>query len=302
MGTTRELASLFRAIANRDWQAAVAEAEQLATAEERTGHHQAAARLRGALRPNGRATHEAAGSPAPQQLAGPITDALTLVSTPVRLDDVRLRPRQRRQLANVVLEWTHRARLEGAGLRRTSKLLLHGPPGCGKSLSARALAAEIGLPAYVVRFDAIVGAYLGQTALRIRELFRFAEAIPSVLVLDEVDALGRARGNPQDVAELDRVVVSLMQQLELVEPRGLVVAASNLPRTLDPALLRRFDLVVDYPSPSARDLASFARTIAEGRGLRRDAVPAATLRAARSYADVTRAVDDAARSALLREA
>jgi SpoVK/Ycf46/Vps4 family AAA+-type ATPase len=73
----------------------------------------------------------------------------------------------------------------------------------------------------VVRFDGVVGSYLGQTAARLRELFRYAEAVPSVLVLDEIDALAQRRGNPRDVGELDRVVVSLLQELEHSMPQGI---------------------------------------------------------------------------------
>jgi len=80
------------------------------------------------------------------------------------------------------------------------------------------------------------GAYLGQTAIHLRELFRFASNNPSVLLFDEIDALGKQRGNPLDVGELDRIVIALMQELEFSETQGIVIATSNLPENLDRAL------------------------------------------------------------------
>jgi hypothetical protein len=228
-----ELSKLFHAISAHDWRVAQELALEVAESEAARGNHAAATRLRGALRPN-RPRNEAPSS-------GPIVDPANavglLTELPPRpgLDSVSLRPRQRTELDALLKEWRLRDKLQHHGVRRRSKILFYGPPGCGKSMAARALAHEAALPAYVVQLDAVMGALLGQTALRIRELFRFAEAARSVLLLDEVDALGRERGNAMDVGELDRVVISVMQQLEHTEPAGFLIATSNLPNHLDPA-------------------------------------------------------------------
>lgn len=139
---------------------------------------------------------------------------------------------------------------------------------------------------HVIRFDAIIGAYLGQTATNLRQLFRFAERSPSILLFDEIDALGKQRGNPSDVGELDRIVIALMQELELTQPKGLIIATSNLPEHLDRALWRRFDLQVRYPAPKKADLKAFATSIVTtvGGKLPRSVVTMAET--AKSYADV----------------
>jgi SpoVK/Ycf46/Vps4 family AAA+-type ATPase len=155
------------------------------------------------------------------------------------------------------------------------------------------------LPVFVVRFDAVVGSYLGQTAARLRQLFRYAETIPSVLVVDEIDALAARRGNLRDVGEVDRVVISLLQELEHSTPRGIVVASSNLPRVLDDAIWRRFDLVLDFPRPTQRQLLSFARKRLSSLGAGTGARLNSTLRRARSYADVERIVTDMHRRQIL---
>jgi SpoVK/Ycf46/Vps4 family AAA+-type ATPase len=289
------LSNLLQALSQRRWDDAVHLGEEIADREARKGHARVARRLRGALTSG----DGAAPFDAPTPIGAPLAGALLTVEPVDGLDEVVLPPAIRAKLGEVLQEWRLRTRLDAAGVSRRTKLLLHGPPGCGKTLTARALGGEMGLPVMVVRFDGVVGSYLGQTAARLRELFRYAEAVPSVLVLDEIDALAQRRGNPRDVGELDRVVISLLQELEHSTPRGLIVASSNLPRALDDALWRRFDLVLDLPVPTRSQIKSFAqkRTVAFGDRPGRDLV--AALRGVRSYADAERVVLDAYRRRIL---
>ena len=129
-------------------------------------------------------------------------------------------------------------------------------------MTGRALAQELGIPIYLVRFDAVIGAYLGQTAIHLRQLFHFAETTPCVLLLDELAALGKQRGNPLDVGELDRIVIALMQELEHSRPQGLIIGTSNLPKHLDDALWRRFDLALAFKAPTRTALVAFAKHLA----------------------------------------
>jgi SpoVK/Ycf46/Vps4 family AAA+-type ATPase len=201
----------------------------------------------------------------------------------------------------VVKEWQHRARLLERGILRRSKLLFYGPPGCGKSLTARALGTELALPTYVVRFDAIIGAYLGQTAIHLRELFRFAEGTPCIILLDEVDALGKRRGNPLDVGELDRIVISMMQELEHCNVQGLVIATSNLPAHLDQALWRRFDLLVEFPKPTQRELGPYSAKLAAASHTRLSPALKSKIAVAKSYAEAEQLVVDEARRVALED-
>ena len=178
------------------------------------------------------------------------------------LTNVVLAPSAREQLEEVVTEWQRRDELLIRGIPPRTRLLFHGPPGCGKSLTARALGFELELPVYFVRFDAVIGAFLGQTAINLRHLFRFSESTPCVLLLDELDALGKRRGDAMDVGELDRIVIALMQELEHSHPRGLIVGTSNMPHHLDDALWRRFDLALAFDAPKPASLVSFAKGVA----------------------------------------
>ena len=185
------------------------------------------------------------------------------------------------------------------GLPRRWRLLFHGPSGCGKSAAAAALAAETKLPGFLVRFDSLIGAYLGQTALRLRELFSFAEQTPCVLLFDEVDALAKRRGSPMEVGELDRIVISFMQELEHARGEGFVIATSNLPKALDDALWRRFDLRIAFPKPKGSDLARFAERRSREFGFRDPAATVSRCRKTTSYAEAEQMVIAEARRRVL---
>lgn len=300
MARISKLANLFHAVSARDWPKARLLAEEMVAAEEKAGHHGAAAKLRGALVQTGpRADEMEGGQPLPS-FAAVQPDLLTVLPSSGPLGDVTL-PKERRALLDEVLhEHRNKGRLLAHGLLPRSRLFFHGPPGCGKTLTARALGAELGLPVFIVRFDALVGSYLGQTSLRIREVFRFADVNPSVVLIDEIDAVGRRRGKTTDIGELDRVVISLMQQLDLARPAGLLIATSNIPDELDIALLRRFDLSMEIPAPSPAEVLAFARQQADKRGIpwingiRHD------LASAKTFADVEQILQGEQRRALLR--
>jgi SpoVK/Ycf46/Vps4 family AAA+-type ATPase len=295
------LAKLLEAVAVQNWRDATGVGAQIATEEDEKGHHSAAQRLRGALDPNGQRARPRTTPDAAVADPGFIASALTLLTGAPRFDEVELRPSLRERVSTIKTEWEHRDALLARHVSRRRRLLFHGPPGCGKSLTACALGAELTLPTYVIRLDAVVGAFLGQTALRIRELFRFAEQQTCVLLLDEIDALGRRRGASSDVGEIDRVVISLMQALEHAEPRGLLVATSNLPKHLDEALFRRFDDVLDFPRPNRVELARFAARRAERAALLSPSAAKRLANGAQSYAEAERRIAAAERSLVLRE-
>ncbi len=300
MARIRTLATLFQAVSAGDWPRARVLAEGMAEAEEKAGHHGAAARLRGALVETGpRRDDTGNGSPL-ASFAAIQPDLLAMLPASGPLADVTLPKETRALLDEVLREHRNKERLLAHGLRPRSRLFFHGPPGCGKTLTARALGTELGLPVFIVRFDALVGSYLGQTSLRIREVFRFAEATPSVVLIDEIDAVGRRRGKPTDVGELDRVVISLMQQLDLSHPAGLLVATSNIPDELDVALLRRFDLSVELPAPSAAKVLAFAKREASKRGIQLINGVRHELAAAKTFADAEQILQGEQRRALLK--
>lgn len=295
-----QLLGLFRSLGEGDLPSARRAADAILADEEKRGNHVAARRLKGALRKmSDHATHANGHRQIGTLLPPPALFEMPPLSG--GLSSVVLRRENRVELDDIVMEWRKRRVLESKSLTRRSRVIFHGPPGCGKSLSATALAAELGLPLYVVRFDALVGAYLGQTAVQLRQVFQFAEETPCVLLLDEIDALGKARGNPSDVGELDRIVISLMQELEHSHPSGLIVATSNLPGRLDRALWRRFDLAVVFPRPSKGQRLAYARDLAQRHGLRASPTTMSQVGRLQSFADVTQLIENAARKQALAD-
>ena len=138
--------------------------------------------------------------------------------------------------------------------------MLYGQPGCGKSLGAKRLAWNTGLPLLKVRFDALLSSYFGESAANLRAVFEAAKERPYVLLLDECDFIARSRGNSKDIGEASRIVNSLLQLMEEYDAPGLLVATTNVEESLDNALFRRFDDVFQVPPPGPEEIEKLLRT------------------------------------------
>jgi SpoVK/Ycf46/Vps4 family AAA+-type ATPase len=152
-------------------------------------------------------------------------------------------------------EYAARDRLAHYGYQYRQKILLYGPPGCGKTLGAERLAWNTGLPLLKVRFDALVSSFLGETASNLRSVFDAVAETPCLLFLDECDAIAKSRDDNQEVGEIKRVVNTFLQVLdEHQSSSGLIVAATNLTKSLDTAIWRRFDDLIEVPKPGEEEL------------------------------------------------
>jgi SpoVK/Ycf46/Vps4 family AAA+-type ATPase len=156
---------------------------------------------------------------------------------------------------SVEKEYAASKRLAKYGLVPKKKILLYGPPGCGKTLGAERLAHNTGLPLLKVRMDALVSSYLGESASNLRKVFELATAHPCVLLLDECDFIAKSRDKGNDVGEIPRIVNMLLILLDEFEAPGLLVATTNLETSLDSAIFRRFDDSIEVSLPSADDIA-----------------------------------------------
>lgn len=153
-------------------------------------------------------------------------------------------------LESLVDEFRQRSALIAHGVSPRLSLLFVGPPGNGKSASAEAMAAQLGLPIARVQLATIVSSYLGETARHLEQIFNFLDVGSWVLVFDEFDMLGRERSDRSDHAELRRVVAAMLQVVDEHRSNSLFVATSNHPSLLDSAVWRRFDEIVEFRSPS----------------------------------------------------
>ena len=157
-------------------------------------------------------------------------------------------------------EYAARDRLAHHGLQYRQKILLFGSPGCGKTMGAERLAWNTGLSLLKVRFDAMVSSYLGETASNLRLVFELAAKNPCLLFFDECDSIAKSREDSQEVGEIKRVVNTFLQILDEYESNsGLLVAATNLDSSLDTAIWRRFDDVIEVPRPGKKELELIVR-------------------------------------------
>lgn len=153
-------------------------------------------------------------------------------------------------IRQVIEEQERRELLRAHGLEPRHRMLLVGPPGNGKTSLAEALAYELTVPLFMVRYETIIGSYLGETSQRIRRVIDHARSNRCVLFFDEFDAIAKERGDTHETGEIKRVVSSLLMQIDELPSHVFVVTASNHPELLDRAVWRRFQLRLELPPPT----------------------------------------------------
>lgn len=187
-------------------------------------------------------------------------DSLATLIAPEKLEHHMVLPRETEErFARIEREFAARDRLGTFGLKPRKTVLLHGPPGCGKSLGANRIAWNVGLPLMKVRFDALISSYFGESAANLRSLFVAAKEKPCVLLLDECDFIARSRVTNNDIGEASRIVNTLLQLMEEYDAPGLLVATTNIEASLDSALFRRFDDVFTVPPPGPVEIEQLLR-------------------------------------------
>ena len=173
------------------------------------------------------------------------------------LDSLYLDPAVRNACHEAIEEQRRADVLRAHALEPRHRILLAGPPGNGKTSLAEALAYELALPLFTVRYEAVVTSYLGETAQRLRRLFDYVRTEPCVLFFDEFDAIGKERGDIHETGEIKRVVTTLLLQLDDLPSYCVLVGATNHPELLDRATWRRFELCLKLDAPSPKQMISY---------------------------------------------
>ena len=181
---------------------------------------------------------------------GLIDNLILEVSPQKQLDDLIL-PEEVNQICREVVQEHHRMDLlRSYSLEPRNRILLIGPPGNGKTSLAEAIAASLMVPFYIVRYEGVVGTYLGETAVRLRRLVDYACTRKCVLFFDEFETLGKERGDTHETGEIKRVVSSLLMQIDSLPTHVVVIGATNHPELLDRAAWRRFQIRMELPTPT----------------------------------------------------
>jgi SpoVK/Ycf46/Vps4 family AAA+-type ATPase len=266
MASSELIQELIRAHVDHNDQRFKTVALQLAAREARAGHRLVAGRIRDLLEEAGVAEHAPQPSPTPITRTSDDLRSVLAVSYPrEKLADIVLEGDLVEVLPRLLDEHRSRDALEKFGLQPRRRLLLHGPPGCGKTLTASVLAGELGLPLLRVRIETLFSRFLGQTAQMLTSIFDEMQRVRGVFLFDEFDALGRARFSTSDVGEASRVVSTFLQLVDADESGSLIVAATNGVGEVDSATFRRFDDVVGVPLPSHDSLVRLLRLRTTGQ-------------------------------------
>ena len=292
---------LLKSHVRRDDQEFLSIAMEMAAHEARLGHGQVAETLKNLIDEAKRRPASAAGKPVLVVPNKTELNGLLFIADPgTRLSDMVLPEKLASRLERVLLEYRQQTRLRENGLRPRRKILLVGPPGSGKTMTAAALAGELHLPLSTVLLEGVITKFMGETASKLRLIFDAIASTESVYFFDEFDALGTKRNQPNDVGEVRRILNTFLQLLEKDDSRGLIIAATNHPELLDRALFRRFDDVLEYETPEDGVLRGILRSRLAGAAAA-DLDWSAVLDKSRglSQADVSRAAIDALKDALL---
>lgn len=244
MATAEQIKSLIRSHFSDDMERFYTMALQVASYEARQGHVALAQDIRNIVD-----IERKKGGPRiiqfPRDLKG-----LVLTEEPdVPLAAMVIPGSIHERLDRVIHEYRQQNKLKSHGLQHRRKLLLIGPPGTGKTMTAKVIARELHLPLHTIQVDRLVTKFMGETSAKLRQIFDMIQQEHAVYLFDEFDAIGGDRSSENDVGEMRRVLNAFLQFIEQDTSDSLIIAATNNPRLLDRALYRRFDDVVYYEEP-----------------------------------------------------
>jgi ATPase family associated with various cellular activities (AAA) len=307
VATKDQLKALIKCHADGDNERFYAVAMQVAAQEARSGHGRFAEELRDLIdrgKERGPIPLPVSSTrPVPVvQPRGELAGLLSVAYPKTRVADMVLDEGVRDRLDRVMLEQRQQKRLKEHGFTPLRKLLLVGPPGTGKTMTAAALAGELGMALFTIQLHGVLTKFMGETAAKLRLIFDAIAETRAAYLFDEFDALGGDRSSTNDVGEIRRVLNSFLQFLEQDDSQSLIIGATNHVGLLDRALFRRFDSVVEYSLPSPEVALKVVRARLAALNTEKVAWKAVAKAAVGlSHAELVKACDQAAKNAILAE-
>lgn len=251
MAAAEQIKSLIKSFSDGDDARFYATAMQIAASEARKGKTDFANELKKLIRDSKLKNEVGSIKTLPVNNAQKeLNDLLELTRPEDKLKDMVLDKHLTRSIQRILDEQSQIEKLRQHNLFPRKKLLLTGPPGCGKTMTAKVIANELGIPLFVIRLDGLISRYMGESIAKLRLVFDTMKEFRAVYLFDEFDSIGTTRGQGNDVGEIKRILNSFLLNIEKDDSNSLIIAATNLPSELDQALFRRFDDIISYPLPT----------------------------------------------------
>lgn len=229
-----------------------------------------------------------------------LSEYVTELSDPYALDSIVCSDEIRQKLERIIHEYIQRDLLYKHNLTNRSKILLTGPSGTGKTMTASILANELHIPLFVVRMERVITKYMGESSLKLAKVFESITSVRGVYLFDEFDAIGLQRGQENEVGEMRRILNTFLQLMERTESDSLIVAATNCGNLLDKALFRRFDDIIEYSLPSDEEIEILIhRCLYDFDSSKVDVKRLLPMLKGMSHAEITTICRDAAKESLL---
>jgi SpoVK/Ycf46/Vps4 family AAA+-type ATPase len=299
MSTARHLLAILESHVEGDSSNLYSTALQAAAREAELGHTKVAAKLRDLVE-KGRSREGSSSSATPiAQPKGELANLISVAYPRIKANAMILPADRRDRLERFLLEQVQYHKLRSHNLAPRRKLLLLGPPGSGKTMTASVIGGELRLPLFTILLEGVITKFMGETAQKLRTIFEAMTRSKGVYFFDEFDAIGARRNAGNDVGEIRRVLNSFLSLLENDQSESVIIAATNHPELLDPALFRRFDDVLEYKQPSRDEIRKLMRTQLIGFKSEVAWDRLVDYADGLSYADVVRATQEAAKSAIL---
>jgi len=257
MAAAEQLKSLIRSFSDGNESAFYATAMQIAATEAKKGHRVLADELRKLIdkAKAGKGSQLGVIKTLPiNSSQKELNDLLELVHSHVYINDMVLDDTLLKSLNRILDEQRKLDLLLEHNLKPRKKLLFTGPPGCGKTMAASMLASELGIPLFIIRMDGLLSRYMGESISKLRLIFDAMTQFRAVYLFDEFDSIGTTRSGGNEVGEIKRVLNSFLLQIEKDNSNSIVIAATNLPETLDIALFRRFDDIIKFQLPNKENI------------------------------------------------
>lgn len=247
---------MLDAVSRRDWKSIEKIGKSLADEERKKKHfksaHQISEALDIAMSKYG-FDDQIGTSAAPLTALSSIPSDLLTELDCTTVPDIVIQDKIQKKIDEFIGEWRAEGKLREKKLSPRRTVLLYGPPGCGKTHLAKHIASQLGVRLFVVRFDSLISSFLGETGANLRKVFEFANSNRCAILLDELDAVAKLRDDKNELGELKRVVISLLQNIDQISGRSIILSATNHPHVLDSAIWRRFEVVLKLDIPEGQE-------------------------------------------------